>query len=157
SLGDACVDCVPQADIHEIVRADVTDGGEASFERAFRVELGVVSLFDRKPEYAVIEPFVVVALQLIRQVNVSVDETGPDGCIAQINDLRAGGYGAVAYGDDLVAGHDNRSAIAKRRARRIKHVRGLQNDRSRAARSRAGARRSIRARGTFSRPGRGRE
>ena len=127
ALGDAGVDGVAQADVDEVVRADVAHRGEAGFERAPGVHGRVHGLLGGKAHQAVVEAAVVVLVELIREVRVRVDEARQQGRIAEIDDARAGGLSAGADRHDAIAAHHHGGAILECGAGGIEHVGGLQH------------------------------
>ena len=62
TFSDVGVDRIAQANIDEFVGADVANRGEAGFKRALRIHLGVMRLFSREAEHALVEALVVIVL-----------------------------------------------------------------------------------------------
>ena len=126
----AGVDGVAQADVDEVIAAEVAHEGEAGHQRAVRA-LGRLDCALGDLLLEVVELVgLPVARGFARQMRVRVHEAGQERRVAKVDDLRAGGRrGLGADGGDLVAvddddaGRDERVALAVVQMRRAQHDR----------------------------------
>ena len=88
--GDAGIDGVAQADVHEVHGPDVAHRGEARLERAPCIQGTVERLLGRETHDAVVHEVVVILFELEREVRVRIDKARQQRRIPEIDDRRPG-------------------------------------------------------------------